>query len=69
MNGHTQDVLDYLAAPIPDEAEWQGDYNLGTLCDGLPLSNCCNVPPAYGQTPEETDYCSKCGEHCEFEEE
>ena len=22
MNGHTQDVLDYLGAPIPDEEEW-----------------------------------------------
>ena len=31
------------------------------------LSNCCNAPR--GQTPQETDYCGECGEHCEFEME
>ena len=31
------------------------------------LSNCCAAPPVYGLTPAETDYCSECGEHCEFE--
>ena len=55
MNGHSQEVLDYLDAPPADEEEW--------------LSNCCGAPPANGQSPEETDYCGQCGEHCEFEEE
>ncbi|KKM27000.1 hypothetical protein LCGC14_1579070 [marine sediment metagenome] len=57
MNGHNQEVLDSLDAPPPDEEEWP------------PVSNCCGAPPAYGLTPEETDLCGRCGEHCTYEEE
>ena len=55
MNGHTQDVLDYLDAPPADEEEWER------------FSNCCGALPIFGQTPEETDICGQCGEHCVFE--
>ncbi len=130
MNGHSQEVLDYLDAPPADEEEMMEELKLCDCCkrdfpeellqphflggplapdicpictlklsnlqhglnrsefygaqanemlrearayliEQLPkkwLSNCCGAPPAYGQSPEETDYCSQCGEHCTYEE-
>ena len=39
MNGHTQDVLDYLSAPIPDEEEY---ITFCTLCgDVAELDHLC----------------------------
>ncbi len=45
----------------PQSAKWAADEEEW-------LSNCCGAPPANGQSPDETDYCGQCGEHCTYEE-